>query len=126
VIFSHKLPSPPLASEHALISCPLCKKAGRGDFPHYQSECTYLPDTDRKFIAKAGQIVDILDCDESDREEEAQEYQPAPTWNQPTPGALSTPSALRIRVRQSPYLDTFYRRNSYVHYFYTVHSFIKF
>ena len=21
-------------------SCPLCKKAGRGDFPHYLSECT--------------------------------------------------------------------------------------
>ena len=61
--FFHKLPSPPLASEHALISCPLCKKAGRGDFPHYLSECTYLPDTGRKFIAKARQIVGILDCD---------------------------------------------------------------
>ena len=104
------MPSPPLASEHALIFCPLCKKAGRGDFP----------DTDLKFIAKARQIVGFLDCDESDHEEQPQEYQPAPTWNQPTH------SALRIRVRQSPYLDTFYRRNSYVHYFYTVHSFIKF
>ena len=118
--FFPAVPSPPLASEHALIFCPLCKKAGRGDFPHYQNECTYLPDTDRKFIAKARQIVGILDCDESDHEEEPQEYQPAPNWNQPTP------SALRIRVRQSPYLDTFYRRNSYVHSFYTVHSFIKF
>ena len=94
MIFSHKLPSPPLASEHALISCPLWKKAGREDFPQYQSECTYLPDTDRKFIAKAGQIVEILDCDESDHEEEPQEYQPAPTWNQPTPGALSTPQCI--------------------------------
>ena len=56
----------------------------------------------------------ILDCDESDPEEEPQEYQTAPTGNQPTP------SALRIRVRQSAYLDTFYRHNSYVHYFYTV------
>ena len=87
-------------------SCPLCKKAGRGDFPHYLSECTYLPETDGKFIAKARQIVGILDCDESDPEEEPQDYQPAPTGNQPTP------SALRIQVRQSPYLDTFYRRNS--------------
>ena len=90
MIFSHKLPSPPLASEHALISCPLCKKAGREDFPQYQSECTYLPDTDRKFIVKARQIVDILDCDESDPEEEPQEYQPAPTGNQPTPVHLES------------------------------------
>ena len=27
-------------------SCPLCKQAGREDFHHYLSECTYLPDTD--------------------------------------------------------------------------------
>ena len=34
-------------------SCPLCKQAGRGDFHHYLSECTYQR-----------QIVGILDCDE--------------------------------------------------------------
>ena len=34
----------------------LCKQAGRKDFHHYLSECTYLPDTDQKFIAKARQI----------------------------------------------------------------------
>ena len=47
----------------------------------------------------------ILDRDESDPEEEPQDYQPAPTGNQPSP------SALRIQVSQSPYLDTFYRHN---------------
>ena len=41
-------------------------------------------------------------CDGSDPEEEPQDYQPAPTGNQPTP------SALRIQVPQSPFLDTFY------------------
>ena len=87
-------------------SSPLYKQAGRRDFHHYLSECTYLPDTDRKFIAKVRQIVGILDCDESDPEEEPQDYQPAPTGNQPTP------SALRIQVRQSPYLDTLYRHNT--------------
>ena len=86
-------------------SCPLCKQAGREDFHHYLSECTYLPDNDWKFIAKARQIVGILDWDESDPEEEPQDYQPAPTGNQPTH------SALRIQVRHSPYLDTFYRHN---------------
>ena len=48
----------------------------------------------------------ILDCDESDTEEEPQEYQPTPTGKQPTP------SALRIQVLQFPYLDTFYCHNS--------------
>lgn len=47
----------------------------------------------------------ILDCDGSDPEGEPQDYQLAPAGNQPTP------SALRIQVRQSPYLDTFYRHN---------------
>ena len=47
----------------------------------------------------------ILDCDESDTEEEPQEYQPTPTGKQPTPNAL------RIQVRQSPYLDTCYCHN---------------
>ena len=47
----------------------------------------------------------ILDCDGSDPEEEPQDYQPAPTGNQPTS------SALRIQVPQSPYLDTFYRHS---------------
>ena len=86
-------------------SCSLCKQAGRVNLHHYLSECTYLPDTDRKFIEKTRQIVGILDCDESGPEEEPQDYQPAPTGNQPTP------SALRIQVRQSPYLDTLYRHN---------------
>ena len=50
----------------------------------------------------------ILDCDESDPEEEPQEYKSAPTGNQPAP------IALRIRVRHRNC------HNSYVHYFYTV------
>ena len=47
----------------------------------------------------------ILDCNDSDPEEEPQDYQPAPTGNQ------STLTALRIQVRQFPYLDTFYHHN---------------
>ena len=49
--------------------------------------------------------MSILDCDDSDPEEEPQDYQPAPTGNQ------STLTALRIQVRQFPYLDTFYHHN---------------
>ena len=41
-------------------SCPICQQATRADFHHYLSECTYLPDTDQKFIAKARQIMCII------------------------------------------------------------------
>ena len=86
-------------------SCPLCKQAGRGDFHHYLSECTYLPKTGRKFIAKARQIVGILDCDESHPEEEPQDYQPTPTGKQLTPQCIENTGT------PVPYLDTFYRHN---------------
>lgn len=41
--------------------CPLRKQAGRADTTHFQGECSFLPDQDRKYIAKARQIVDIID-----------------------------------------------------------------
>ena len=78
--------------------CPLCNQAGRPD-SHYLSTCAFLQDTDRKFIAKARQIAGIFDCDESNTE-----YEDPPT----PPQAIS---ALRVQVRQSPYLDTFYHHH---------------
>ena len=80
-------------------SCPLYKQAVRGD---YLSECTYLPKTDQKFIAKARQIVGIFDCDESHLEEEPQDYQPTTTGKQLTPQCIENACTL-----VSPYLDTF-------------------
>ena len=82
--------------------CPLCQQAGRQNYNHFLSECSFLPDNDRKFIAKARQIAGILDKDiERVYESEL-----------PTPDEYlapeSTTSALRVQVRQSPYLDTFF------------------
>ena len=42
-------------------SCPLCKQANRPENGHFLSECSFLPEQDRKYIAKARQIADILD-----------------------------------------------------------------
>ena len=33
--------------------CPLCKQAGRNNTNHFLSTCTYLPDSDRRFMTKA-------------------------------------------------------------------------
>ena len=82
--------------------CPLCSQVGRTKTDHFLSECEYLPERDRRFIAKARQIVGIIDgdhhtdceastSDDSDNCEES--------------------STLRIQVRMSPYIDTFYRHH---------------
>ena len=44
--------------------CPLCKPAGRSNTNHFLSQCTFLPDSDRRFMVKARQIVGILDNDQ--------------------------------------------------------------
>ena len=41
--------------------CPLCKQAGRPNTNHFLSQCTFLPDNDRRFMVKARQIFGILD-----------------------------------------------------------------
>ena len=48
---------------HALTALvdPACKQAGRADTTHFLSECSFLPNQDRKYIAKARQIADITD-----------------------------------------------------------------
>ena len=52
-----KEPRPPRKSK----SCPLCQQAGRPDPNHFLSECRHLPEEDRKYIAKARQVANIVD-----------------------------------------------------------------
>ena len=81
-------------------SCPLCKQANRND-RHFLSECKFLPESDRKYMVKARQIVGILseDDDDSASSDDGQFQAPHTTEN-----IVSN----RVSVRQSPYLDTFY------------------
>ena len=90
----------PARSQRCLRSCPLCKQSGRTD-SHFLSECSFLPEDDRKFIAKARKIACILDEAPTDLEDEPQTSDPDPIEAQPSP------SALRIQVRQSPYVMLF-------------------
>ncbi|XP_070576935.1 uncharacterized protein [Ptychodera flava] len=84
-------------------SCPLCKQAGRPDV-HFLSECSFLPAKDRKYMAKARQIVNIIDDDtEFDCQPDAFDE----VDNDIAPSG-DTPTAMRVQVRQSPYLDVFY------------------
>ncbi len=76
--------------------CPLCKQAGRADM-HFLSNCKYLPETDKRYITKARQIVDIMSEGDVEDEDEYEDEEPQ-----------GDHKAFRIQVRQSPYLDTFY------------------
>ncbi len=55
-------------------SCPLCKQSGHRDHDHFLSECTYLPDSDKRYMARARQIIAALDDINSDHEGEEECY----------------------------------------------------
>lgn len=83
--------------------CPLCKQAGRSMTNHFLSQCTFLPDSDRRFMVKARQIAGILDND--------QEIETSPDSDSPDPDTtLPGPDmvAYRVQTRQSPYMDVFH------------------
>ena len=79
-------------------NCPLCKQAGRKDIHHFLSECTHLPESDRRFMQPKVRGTDVCDFDD-----EYPDQQPAPDEGEP----LEQPQIQRIDVRQSPYLDAF-------------------
>ena len=41
--------------------CPLCKQVRRTDYSHFLSECPFLPERDRHYIARARQVADITE-----------------------------------------------------------------
>ena len=89
---------------HPAKSCPLCKQAGRPDSSHFLSECSFLPDQDRKYIAKARQIAEILD---DPLEPETRHTEAAPDSNTVEPGPNPCTKVFRIQTHQPPYLDMF-------------------
>ena len=80
--------------------CPLCKQAGRSNTNHFLSQCTFLPDSDRRFMVKARQIVGILDNDQ-DTDGDLDPDSPVPDTALPSPDVV----AYRVQTRQSPYMD---------------------
>lgn len=84
-------------------SCPICKQVGRNSSDHFLSECPHLPEQDRRFILKARQIAHIMDNSPDDEPPVVNEDEE----NCGTDHDTDTPSAFRVRTRQSPYLDTF-------------------
>ena len=79
-------------------SCPLCKQANRTS-THFLIECRYLPDSDRRYLAKARQIIGIIDTDQHIDSDTASPEKAS--YVEATIHLVSN----RVSVRQSPYLD---------------------
>ena len=102
--FSRRQPSPFSAPRRSTSTkaCPLCKQAGRSNVQHFLSECPYLPEQDRRYMAKIRQLTDVHE--EDDEYEYSHELHQPEIVDQPT---LGLATAQHIDIRQSPYLDTF-------------------
>ena len=83
--------------------CSLCKQASRSNTNHFLSQCTFLPDNDRRLMVKAKQIVAILD-DKQDTDCDLDPDPPCPETTLPTPEVV----AYRVQTRQSPYMYVFH------------------
>ncbi|CAC5386067.1 unnamed protein product [Mytilus coruscus] len=80
-------------------SCPLCKSAGRPD-RHFLSQCTYLPQQDRQFMAKGLAVSNIHDVDECDSDNNDS------TFQDQFPVASN-----RVKIQQSPLIEVYYGHN---------------
>ena len=96
-------PKPRTRQPHQDKVCPLCKQAGRFNTNYFLSQCTFLPDNDRRFMVKARQIVGILD-DEQVTDCNLDPDPPCPETTLPTPDVV----AYHVQTRQSPYMDVFH------------------
>lgn len=90
-------------------SCPLCVQAGRSH-THFLSECKFLPERDRRYMARARQIATILQEDDEEEEEEVDYTFPQHTpYPEPDPNVNVT---RLVQVSQSPYVDAFHRHHT--------------
>ena len=79
--------------------CPLCKTASR-PHNHFLSTCTYLPESDRKYMVRARQISNIFEDSPIDQDFVDNECD--------DPISPQSASISLVQVRQSPYMDTFH------------------
>jgi len=81
-------------------SCPLCKQAYRPENGHFLSEFSFLPEQNRKYIAKARQIADIFD---DPPDPETRPYADAPDSDTDDPALVLAPmsSAYRLTSRHT-------------------------
>ena len=96
-------PSPKV--NRSVKCCPLCKQAGRASSNHFLSQCSFLPEQDRKYMVKARQIAEIFD---DTPEIECSVKESVVNYNPEDEDPKVASRVFRVQTRQSPYLDMFY------------------
>ena len=91
-----------------LPTCPLCKQAGRRSTDHLLSTCTFLPESDRRYITRTRLLaaLDDIDLDDTDSTEQLPE-EPTPTSRSVTLPAKSS-TVQRVKVGQSPFINAYH------------------
>ena len=79
--------------------------AVRSTFRHFLSECTHLPEEDRRYMAKVRQVINLLD-------DEDEQNSPEPEVSNTEVVDSERPIVQKIEVRQCPYLDVFCRHHT--------------
>ena len=92
----------------ALKVCPLCKAAGR-DSSHFLSMCQYLPESDKRFMTRARQVIVDEEYDDDDDVGAEQEYESE--HGTVRDEEVSTSVNRRVNVRSSPLFHTFYEHS---------------
>ena len=83
---------------HNRKQCPLCKLANRPD-RHFLSNCSYLPEADKKYVKRArSRQVDFTEDAHSQEDSDSEEE-----------GRFEYQSCKRVNITQSPYIDTLYK-----------------
>ena len=102
-------------------TCPLCTQAGRRNTAHFLSSCSFLPESDKRFMTRSRLIaaiegLDILDDDDAPERQFDQDESPDdPTHTRlthsPVPQAQPTPvaSSRRVQIERSPFLNVYYK-----------------
>ena len=88
-------------------TCPLCVASHRPS-SHFLSKCQFLPESDRKFIAKA-RLIGSLDEEEDHSTSPIEPEEPI--IKQVSAFTLAPSSTRRVQVSLSPTIDMFYKSN---------------
>ena len=92
-------------------SCPLCKQVGRCDHDtHFLSACRFLPATDRQYLSRARQIIGSEDSCYEDLNLDIPEHIDVQDTHAIAHVTMNAPTQRRVQVKQSSYLDTFYKQ----------------
>ena len=97
------------SKKRSFKSCILCKTAGcTGSSSHGLVDCKYLPEFDKR--ARSRMVCDNIDEQDSYTGDEGHGHDTMPqdlTLNDPF---IDNPSALRVNIIQSPYLNVYYNQ----------------